>query len=90
MKRSHVIGLLVADTRNHILDAYAQRGDSYLIDAYLTSGFPGYDNMTDEELADELSTLPDGEYDGWDDEENEHIHYIHNGDTWTNTKEVRA
>lgn len=82
MKRSHMVALLVAATRQKIIDAHEIDNERWLIDSYLTSGFVGYDNMTDDELRLELNELEDGEYNGWDEEAFQIISYLSEDGEW--------
>jgi hypothetical protein len=82
MKRSHMVALLVAATRQEIIYAHEIDNERWLIDSYLTGGFVGYDNMTDDELRLELNELKDGEYSGWDEETFQIISYVSEDGEW--------
>ncbi len=79
MKRSHMIALIVEDTRNYISkEGYGGE----LLDDYLYRGFKGFDNMTDAELEAELDCLQEGEYSGWDLETDCIVTYTLKDDEW--------
>ncbi len=79
MKRSHMIALIVEDTRNYISN---EKYGGELLDHYLYSGFEGFDNMTDAELEVELESLQEGEYSGLDYETGCIVTYTLKDDEW--------
>ena len=85
MKRSHMIALLVEDTRNYISNA--EYGGE-LLDQYLYNGFKGFDNMTDAELEAELDCLQEGEYFGWDAETGCIVTYTLKDEEWIRQEEA--
>jgi len=79
-----MIALVREATLKSIFDVYTSHRETWLLDSYLTGGFIGYDNMSDEDLQLELSEFVDGHYTGWDDEEGQSISYECKDGEWIN------
>ena len=54
MEREDMIDALVADDLDTIFADNGDHGDSWMIDNILRAGFKGYENISDEELEQEL------------------------------------